>query len=65
MLQVVLDPAIPAKWLHEIKCVVLSVLAFHGELSESTRIYEEIKNTGNNMEPKAVISLIVRSLIYL
>ncbi|XP_028807755.1 pentatricopeptide repeat-containing protein At4g04790, mitochondrial isoform X2 [Neltuma alba] len=56
--QVVLDPAIPPKSLNEIKCALLSTLASHGQLSDSIHIYEEIKESGNTLEPKAVISLI-------
>lgn len=56
--QVVLDPAVPAKSLNEIKCALLTTLASHGQFSDSIHIYEEIKESGNNLEPKAVISLI-------
>lgn len=65
MLQVVLDPDIPPKSLNEIKSTLVSALASHGQLAESILIYENIKNTGHNLEPKAVINLIVRSFIYL
>ncbi|KAI9079185.1 hypothetical protein K1719_038911 [Acacia pycnantha] len=56
--QVVLDPAIPAKSLNEIKSALLSTLASQGQLSDSFHIYEEIKESGNSLQPKAVISLI-------
>ena len=60
MLQVVLDSNIPNKSLNEIKSVLVSALASHGQLSEALLVYEEIKKAGHNLEPKAVITLIVR-----
>jgi pentatricopeptide repeat protein len=59
-LQVVDDQSIPLKSLNEIKSVLVSALASHGRLSEAFVIYEEVKKAGHNLEPKAVISLIVR-----
>ncbi|WJX50823.1 hypothetical protein P8452_37074 [Trifolium repens] len=56
--QVVLDPGIQLKYLNEIKSVLVSVLASHGQLSEAIGIYNEIKNAGHHLEPKAVICLI-------
>ncbi|XP_061341805.1 pentatricopeptide repeat-containing protein At4g21880, mitochondrial-like [Gastrolobium bilobum] len=56
--QVVLDPLIPAKSLNQIKSVLVSVLASHGQLSEALLIYEEIKQAGHHLEPKDVMSLI-------
>ena len=58
--QVVLDPDIPVKNLNEIKSSLVSALASNGQLSEAFLIYEEIKQTKHNLEPKGVISLIVR-----
>ncbi|XP_029128946.1 pentatricopeptide repeat-containing protein At4g21880, mitochondrial-like [Cajanus cajan] len=58
VLQVLLDPDIPNKSLNEIKSVLVSTLASHGQLSEALLVYEEIKKAGYNLEPKAVISLI-------
>ncbi|KAI4333810.1 hypothetical protein L6164_018571 [Bauhinia variegata] len=56
--QVVLDPGIPVKNLIEIKSALVSALASHGQLSEAFHIYEEIKQAGHNLEPKAVTTLI-------
>ncbi|XP_028237932.1 pentatricopeptide repeat-containing protein At4g04790, mitochondrial-like isoform X2 [Glycine soja] len=56
--QVVLDSNIPNKSLNEIKSVLVSALASHGQLSEALLVYEEIKKAGHNLEPKAVITLI-------
>jgi pentatricopeptide repeat protein len=58
-LQVVLDPGIPLKYLNEIKSVLVSALASHGQLFEAIAIYNEMKNAGHHLEPKAVICLIV------
>lgn len=63
MWQVVSDNGIPVKNLNEIKSVLVSALASHGQMSDALDIYEEIKQVGSNLEPKAVISLIVSSSI--
>ncbi len=63
MWQVVSDKGIPVKNLNEIKSVLVSALASHGQMSDALDIYEEIKQVGSNLEPKAVISLIVSSSI--
>ncbi|XP_027346358.1 pentatricopeptide repeat-containing protein At4g04790, mitochondrial-like [Abrus precatorius] len=57
--QVVLDPNIPNKSLNEIKSVLVSALASHGQLSDALLVYEEIKKAGHNLEPKAILSLTV------
>ncbi|CAJ1978735.1 unnamed protein product [Sphenostylis stenocarpa] len=56
--QVVLDPKIPNQSLNEIKSVLVSALASHGQLSEALLVYEQIKKCGHNLEPKAAIVLI-------
>ncbi|XP_027342795.1 pentatricopeptide repeat-containing protein At4g04790, mitochondrial-like [Abrus precatorius] len=56
--KVILDPLIPLKSLNQIKSVLVSVLASHGQLSEALLIYEEMKQVGHKMEPKDVLSLI-------
>ncbi|KAJ7948482.1 Pentatricopeptide repeat-containing protein [Quillaja saponaria] len=56
--QIASDKAIPIKSLNEIKSVLVSALASHGQMSEALVTYEEIKEAGYNLEPKAVISLI-------
>ncbi|KAL6975313.1 hypothetical protein U1Q18_024109 [Sarracenia purpurea var. burkii] len=56
--QVVLDKGIPIKGLHEIKSVLVSALASHGQISDALKIYEEIKKAGCNLEPKAILYLI-------
>lgn len=57
--QVVSDKLIPAKNLNEIKSVLIQALATHGQLSDALSMYEEIKQSGFSLEPKAVIGLIV------
>ncbi|XP_020534563.1 pentatricopeptide repeat-containing protein At4g21880, mitochondrial isoform X2 [Jatropha curcas] len=56
--QVLLDNRIPSKNLNEIRSVLVSALASHGQMSDALNVYEEIKKHGNNLEPKAVICLI-------
>lgn len=65
MFQIISDSAFLHKFSNEIKSALVSALASHGQLSDSILLYEDIKNDGHNLEPRAVLHLIVRSLIYL
>ncbi|XP_011048290.1 PREDICTED: pentatricopeptide repeat-containing protein At4g04790, mitochondrial-like [Populus euphratica] len=56
--QVLLDKEIPIKHLNEIRSVLVSALASHGQMTDALNVYEEIKQAGSNLEPRAVISLI-------
>ncbi|KAI4333811.1 hypothetical protein L6164_018572 [Bauhinia variegata] len=56
--QGVSNPSILVKNSIEIKSALVSTLASHGQFSEAFHIYEEIKQAGHNVEPRAVISLI-------
>lgn len=56
--QVVVDAEIPVKSRSEIKSVLVSALASHGRTSDAIIVYEEIKEAGCNLEPRAVIALI-------
>ncbi|XP_022877504.1 pentatricopeptide repeat-containing protein At4g04790, mitochondrial-like isoform X1 [Olea europaea var. sylvestris] len=56
--QVLLDKRIPVKSLNEIKSVLVSALASHGQLSEAFEMYEGIKEAGSNLQPKAIGCLI-------
>ncbi|GMP52631.1 hypothetical protein CsSME_00018360 [Camellia sinensis var. sinensis] len=56
--QIVLDKGVPIKSLNEIRSVLVSALASHGQISDALNIYEEIKYAECNVEPKAIISLI-------
>ncbi|CAL0333812.1 unnamed protein product [Lupinus luteus] len=63
--QIVADPKISVKILNEIKSALVSALATHGQLSEALLVYEEIKNAGRNLDPKAIMNLIVSGAIKL
>ncbi|XP_021287856.1 pentatricopeptide repeat-containing protein At4g21880, mitochondrial-like isoform X3 [Herrania umbratica] len=56
--QVLLDKGIPFKSLKEIKSALASALASNGQMLDALNIYKEIKQVGDTLEPKAVISLI-------
>ncbi|KAL6129222.1 hypothetical protein ACLB2K_072575 [Fragaria x ananassa] len=56
--QVLSDKGIPQKSFNEIRSVLVQALASHGQLSNAFNIYEQIKEAGCSLEPKAVISLI-------
>ncbi|KAG5255136.1 pentatricopeptide repeat-containing protein [Salix suchowensis] len=56
--QVLLDKDFPIKNLNEIRSVLVSALASHGQMTDALSVYEEMKQAGSNLEPKAVISLI-------
>ncbi|GAV60856.1 PPR domain-containing protein/PPR_2 domain-containing protein [Cephalotus follicularis] len=56
--QVILDERVPVKSLNEIKSVLVSALASHGQISDALDIHEEVKRVGSNLKPKAVLSLI-------
>ncbi|XP_058219972.1 pentatricopeptide repeat-containing protein At4g21880, mitochondrial-like isoform X2 [Rhododendron vialii] len=55
--KVVLDKGVPVKSLSEIKSVLASALASHGQISEALDVCEEIKEAECNLEPKAIICL--------
>lgn len=56
--QVLSDKGIPVKNLNEIKSVLVSALASREQITDALSIYEEIKQAGFRLEPKAIISLI-------
>ncbi|PIN19274.1 hypothetical protein CDL12_08048 [Handroanthus impetiginosus] len=56
--QVILDEKIPVKNLNEIKSVLVGALASNGQLSSAVNLYEEVKNAGCNLDPKAIRCLI-------
>lgn len=58
-LQVILDKDVPARYLNELKSVLVSALASNGQILDALKVYDEIKRVGGSLEPKAVISLIV------
>lgn len=65
LLQVVLDKEIPVKYINEIKSVLVSALSSNGQVNDALCVSDEIKQAGSNLEPKAVISLIVSTLALL
>lgn len=59
ILQVISDEGIPIKNLNEIRSVLVSAFASNGQTADALKIYDEMKQAGCDLEPKAVISLIV------
>ncbi|KAI3673777.1 hypothetical protein L6452_39907 [Arctium lappa] len=56
--QVLSDKKIPIDNLNEIKSVLVSALASHGQMTKALDIYDEIKQDAAYLEPKSVICLI-------
>lgn len=56
--QVIRDAVIPSKHLNEIRSVLVSALCSNGKISEALLEYDEIRQAGDKIEPKTVISLI-------
>ncbi|THG14662.1 hypothetical protein TEA_011793 [Camellia sinensis var. sinensis] len=54
--QIVFDKGITVKSLNEIKSVLVSPLASHGQISDALIIYDEIKQAKCYLEPKAIMS---------
>ncbi|KAJ9568091.1 hypothetical protein OSB04_004057 [Centaurea solstitialis] len=57
--QVLSDKKLPREDLNEIKSVLVSALASHGQMTEALDVYDEIKQDESDLEPKAIICLIV------
>lgn len=62
-MQIILNKEVPVNYLNEIKGVHLSSLASNGQIHDALDIYAEIKRSRANLEPKAVICLIVSTLL--
>lgn len=58
-LQVLLDKNIPVNNMNEIKSVLVSALASNGQMTDALNVYGEMGQVKANLEPKAVLSLIV------
>ncbi|KAK4355281.1 hypothetical protein RND71_024252 [Anisodus tanguticus] len=56
--QVIDDRGVPVKGFNEIRSVLVSALASHGQMSDALKIYEEMKEAQCMLEPKAIICLI-------
>ncbi|XP_026392488.1 pentatricopeptide repeat-containing protein At4g04790, mitochondrial-like isoform X1 [Papaver somniferum] len=48
---------VPSQCINEVKSVLVSALASHGQFSDALQLYKEIKQTGLRVEPKATLSL--------
>ncbi|GLT25676.1 hypothetical protein SLA2020_007910 [Shorea laevis] len=55
--QVLLDEGIPVKSLNELRSAHVSSLASNGQMVDALDTYEEIKQSGGDLEPRAVLSL--------
>ncbi|MCL7046671.1 hypothetical protein MKW94_010101 [Papaver nudicaule] len=56
--KVVADLALSSpRCINEVKSVLLSALASHGQFSDALELYQEMKQTGSRVEPKAILSL--------
>ncbi|GKV51230.1 hypothetical protein SLEP1_g57899 [Rubroshorea leprosula] len=54
---VMLQMGIPVKSLNELRSALVSALASHGQMADAVDTYEEIKQSGGDLEPRAVLSL--------
>lgn len=54
-----LEPDVPARYQNELKSELISALASHGKRADALSIYEEMKKTNCQVDPKSIISLIV------
>lgn len=55
---VLLEPDVPARYQNELKSELISALASHGKRADALSIYEEMKKTNCQVDPKSIISLI-------
>ncbi|OEL36115.1 Pentatricopeptide repeat-containing protein [Dichanthelium oligosanthes] len=56
--QVLLDKEIPRKLLSDIKSALVGALASNGQVLDALDMYDNIKQSGGSLEPKAAIALI-------
>ncbi|XP_047271586.1 pentatricopeptide repeat-containing protein At4g21880, mitochondrial isoform X6 [Capsicum annuum] len=56
--QVINERGVHVKGFNEIRSVLVSALASHGQMSDALKIYEEMKESQCKLEPKAIIALI-------
>ncbi|GKV45787.1 hypothetical protein SLEP1_g52831 [Rubroshorea leprosula] len=59
--QVLLDEGMPVKRLNELRSALISSLASNGQMADALDTYEEIKQSGGDLEPRAVLSLMASS----
>ncbi|XP_047261470.1 pentatricopeptide repeat-containing protein At4g21880, mitochondrial-like isoform X1 [Capsicum annuum] len=60
--QVINERGVHVKGFNEIRSVLVSALASHGQMSDALKIYEEMKESQCKLEPKAIIALIEKLL---
>lgn len=63
--QVICDRRVHAKGFNEIRSVLVSALASHGQISDALDIYKEMEEAQCKLEPKAVICLIVSAFLHM
>ncbi|KAM3296085.1 hypothetical protein ACQJBY_038435 [Aegilops geniculata] len=56
--QVALDKEIPPKCVSEVRSALVGALASNGKVSDGLELFDEIKQSGGYLEPKAAIALI-------
>ncbi|GJM90129.1 hypothetical protein PR202_ga06379 [Eleusine coracana subsp. coracana] len=56
--KIMLDNEIPRKQRKEVKSALVAALASNGQVLEALTIYDQIKESGSSLEPKAAIALI-------
>ncbi|CAL4890174.1 unnamed protein product [Urochloa decumbens] len=59
--QVLLDKEIPRKLLNDIKSTLVGALASNGQVLDALHMYDDIKQSGGSLEPRAAIALIEHS----
>lgn len=63
--QVINERGVHVKGFNEIRSVLVSALASHGQMSDALKIYEEMKESQCKLEPKAIIALIVSDFLHM
>ncbi|TVU33514.1 hypothetical protein EJB05_25337 [Eragrostis curvula] len=56
--QILLDKELPRKHRKDIKSALVAALASNGQVLEALAMYDQIKESGSSLEPKAAIALI-------
>ncbi|GLT65444.1 hypothetical protein SLA2020_378760 [Shorea laevis] len=61
--QVPLDEGIPVNSVNELRSALVSALASNGQMADAVDTYEEIKQSGGDLEPRPVLSLMRNCMI--
>lgn len=64
-MQVIYDRRVPVKSFNEIRSVLISALASHGQMLDALEIYEEMNKAQCKLEPKTIICLIVSAFLHI